>query len=261
MNRKLLFFDIDGTLWDNESFIPESTVTAIRRARDNGHMAFINSGRSRGFIQSKELLGIGFDGIVSGCGTSFEYGGETVYYHRIENDYLARIIEILRSFSFRPILEGREFLYMDDEEFAHEPFGQKLKRELGDRLLSIREYWGRWEVSKLSCANLAGEHQACREALKDDFEFMVHSPEVVEMSPKGYDKGVGIRKVCEYFGADIADTIAFGDSTNDLAMLEAAGVSVVMGNGTREAKQAADLVTKELHEEGIFYACRKLGLI
>jgi predicted mannosyl-3-phosphoglycerate phosphatase (HAD superfamily) len=44
--KKLLFFDIDGTLWDNRSRIPESTVRAIRRARENGHLAFINSGRS-----------------------------------------------------------------------------------------------------------------------------------------------------------------------------------------------------------------------
>ena len=68
MGRKLLFFDIDGTLWDFHNVIPVSTVRAVHQARANGHLAFINSGRSRAFINSQELLGIGFDGIVSGCG-------------------------------------------------------------------------------------------------------------------------------------------------------------------------------------------------
>ena len=261
MDRKLLFFDIDGTLWDNTGFIPESTVLAIRKARENGHLAFINSGRSRAFIHSKALLGIGFDGIVSGCGTAFEHNGETVYYHRLENDYLAEVIRTVRSFSFRPILEGIQYLYMDDEEFKDEPYGRKLKKDLGDKLLSIQENWGKWEVSKLSCATEPNDHEGCMEALKDDFEFMVHTPEVVEMSPMGFNKGVGIEKVCDYFGADISDTIAFGDSANDLAMLKAAGFSVVMGNGTEVAKQAGGMITDTLHEDGILHACQKLGLI
>ena len=261
MGRKLLFFDIDGTLWDDKSVIPESTVFAVRKARENGHMAFINSGRTKAFIQSEELLGIGFDGIVSGCGTCFEYDGQVVYYHRLENDYLARVIETLRSFRFRPILEGREFLYMKDEDFQGESFGQKLKREMGENLLDIDEHWGDWEVSKLSCATEPNEHEGCMRALDGEFEFMIHNPEVVEMVPAGFNKGIAIQRICDHFGVDISDTIAFGDSANDLAMLRAAGFSVVMGNGSKVAKQSAGMITDDLHEDGIYHACQKLGLV
>ena len=71
-----VFFDIDGTLWDKENRIPDSTKEAIRLLRKNGHLTFICSGRTRVFINSEELLSMGFDGILCGCGTHIEYQGE-----------------------------------------------------------------------------------------------------------------------------------------------------------------------------------------
>ena len=261
MKRKLLFFDIDGTLWDYQNVIPASTIQAIRQARANGHLAFINSGRSRAFIRSQALFDIGFDGIVSGCGTMIEYRDEVRFYHRLDNDHLAEVIQTVRSHNFRPVLEGRHDLYIDDDEFGSEPYGQKLKRELGEHLLSIADNWGKWEVSKLSCATEPNVHEDCIRALADEFEFMIHTPEVVEMTPMGYNKGSAIRRVCEMFDTDVADTIAFGDSANDMTMLKTAGVAVVMGNGSDEAKAAADYVTKDLHDDGILHACKHLDLL
>ena len=72
MSKKVVFLDIDGTIWDAVNYIPESTVTAIHKMQENGHAVFINSGRSRSFIREQKLLDIGFDGIVSGCWKPFE---------------------------------------------------------------------------------------------------------------------------------------------------------------------------------------------
>ena len=63
---KAVFFDIDGTIWDAHMWIPESTKRAIRALRENGHLTFICSGRTRAFIQAEELLDLGFDGIIAG---------------------------------------------------------------------------------------------------------------------------------------------------------------------------------------------------
>ena len=59
--RKALFFDIDGTIWNMKNEIPESTVRAIRALREKGHLTFLCSGRSRAFIQEPKLFDIGFD--------------------------------------------------------------------------------------------------------------------------------------------------------------------------------------------------------
>lgn len=259
--RKALFFDIDGTIWDIHNHIPESTRTAIRELRENGHLAFLNSGRTRAYIQNPDLLSLGFDGIVSGCGTMIEHDGKTIFYREIENAFLADTIRLIRSYGFRPILEGPEHLYFDDEDFADDFYGKKLKAEMGDRLRTIKGEWGNWNVSKFSCATDGADLEGCQKALAEDFDFMIHTSSVVEVVPKGFHKGTGIRKVCELIGMDIADTFAVGDSINDLGMLACAGTSIVMGNGADKAKAAADYVTSTLHEDGIYKACRHFGLI
>lgn len=259
--KKAVFFDIDGTLWNEKNEIPPSAIKAIHRLREKGNLAFLCSGRCRAHIRSRELLGIGFDGIVSGCGTMIEYAGETVFYKKIENELVEHTIRTVRQYGCRPILEGREYVYLDEEEFAGSYFGRKLKEEMGDHLLSVSGQWGKWEISKLTCATESADTERCFEALKESYDFMIHNPAVVEMVPKGYHKGVGISKVCELLGLDLEDTFAFGDSANDLGMLRTAGTSVAMGNGSDEAKAAADYVTDTLMEDGIWKACEHLGLL
>lgn len=261
MGKKAVFFDIDGTLWGFDNQIPESAKRAIHALQKNGHLAFLCSGRSRAFIREPELLKIGFDGIVSACGAMIEYKGEIVFLKELERELLIRTVSTLRRYGFCPILEGKEYLYMDLEDFRGDPYGKKLEAEMGEHLRPISPYWGEWEVCKFSCATVNADQKGCMEALKEDFDFIVHNEFVVEIVPKGFHKGTGIRKVCELLGVDPADTFAFGDSVNDLGMFEAAGTAVAMGNGTQAAKDAADYVTDSLYEDGIWNACRHFGLI
>ncbi|MBQ5430948.1 MAG: HAD family hydrolase [Lachnospiraceae bacterium] len=258
---KAVFFDIDGTLWDTDNVIPTSTVEAIHRLQKNGHLAFLNTGRTRGFVTAEHLLGIGFDGIVSGCGTMIEEHGEVLYYHRIPGQQAVDTVETVRSYGFKPILEGRDYLYMDMEDFGGDPYGSKLVNELGENLLPIKENYGQWEISKLSCDTKGCDVAAVEKKLGDQYQFLIHNSEVVEMVPTGHDKGSGIRKVCEILNIPVGDTISFGDSVNDLDMLRQAGIGVAMGNGTEDAKAAADYVTTHMKEDGIYKALDKFGLI
>ncbi|MEI3339129.1 MAG: HAD hydrolase family protein [Eubacterium sp.] len=70
-----VFFDIDGTLWDKDNIIPESTKSGIQKLKENGHSVFLCSGRTRIFITNEQLLTLGFDGILCGCGTHVGYHG------------------------------------------------------------------------------------------------------------------------------------------------------------------------------------------
>ena len=65
----------------------------------------------------------------------------------------------------------------------------------------------------------------------------------------------------DYFKGSIEDTIALGDSTNDLAMIEHAQIGVAMGNASEELKEKADYITKDVDDDGLYHAFQMLHLI
>lgn len=68
---------------------------------------------------------------------------------------------------------------------------------------------------------------------------------------KGTSKATGIDAVCDYYGIDISETMAFGDGGNDMQMLAHAGMGVAMGNASDEVKACADYVTDTVDDDGI----------
>ncbi len=271
---KICFFDIDGTLWDERFQIPESTREAVRRVRAAENLVFINSGRTRAFIHADTLFSLKLDGLVSGCGTMLEVAEKGAFidpdYHR--NRVIAstepaleekkQTIAILERYHIMSILEGIDDLFADMKAFGHDPFFQIVAEDMGEHLLPFEEAKKSLAFSKLSCDLQGLEHreQAVAE-LKEMYTYIPHYGDTVcELVPKGCSKGTGILKICETLGVPVADTYAFGDSYNDLEMMKTAGTSIAMGNAEDAVKQAAGLVTKPLKEDGIYYACEKLGL-
>ena len=74
-------------------------------------------------------------------------------------------------------------------------------------------------------------------------EVVQGSADNIEVTAKGVDKGSALLALADHLGIPHEATLAVGDSENDRAMLQAAGVAAVMANGMSEIKALADLVT------------------
>ena len=257
---KVIFFDIDGTLWNMYRSIPDSTRAAINKAKQNGHKVFINTGRTRSFIQDKKLLSLGFDGIVAGCGTYIEMDNKVSKNLTIDEELLTYTIKRLRDRGAAIILEGSEYLYFDLDEFEGDPYGDLVIKDVGERRKPITGTEN-FAANKLSLNTRGNDISDIEEELSEKFEFLFHGRDVYELVPKGYSKAVGIDEVCELIGADVKDTFAFGDGRNDIEMLKRANVGICMGSGTKEAKEAADYVTSEQYRDGIYHALKHYELI
>ena len=81
MDKKIVFFDIDGTLIDDETHtVPQSAIDAIHKAQKNGHILIVNTGRPSVAVD-KAIKDIGFDGFLCGCGTYIEYKNEVIFHY------------------------------------------------------------------------------------------------------------------------------------------------------------------------------------
>ncbi|NMB90614.1 MAG: HAD-IIB family hydrolase [Chloroflexi bacterium] len=72
----------------------------------------------------------------------------------------------------------------------------------------------------------------------------------IEVTPGGVTKGVGLSQLCAHLGVDVKDTIVFGDSPNDIEIMQCGGYAVAMGNANDDVKSFADFVAPRVDEDG-----------
>lgn len=259
---KIIFFDIDNTIWDYNTIIPESTKRAIHRLHENGHLAFLCTGRARGNLRSEELFRLPFDGIIASCGNHVEYRGIVLHERILPEDELRYCIEVLSGYGLPSVLEGPKDHWIDEEGFETDPYVDYLYQALGEDAHPLRGYEPGMRVNKISSLILPStDFPAIEKALGDRMEIIHHPGKVVEIIPKGTSKASGIQWICDYLGIDLRDVYAVGDSSNDLEMLTYVEHSIAMGNATEQIKEIAEYVTTDLHSDGIWNAMKHYGLL
>lgn len=270
---KLIFLDIDGTIRWFDGSVPESTILAIKEARKRGHEICICSGRPYSLIE-KNIMDIGFDGVVSCAGTYVLYRGacvrkvcfdsETAHAlcgYLLENDCIVEMQRYDRTF----LPKAAQKRYDDMSRRMQENFGKGAKK-LEDYPAIAETYTDVHEIEKVMFFSSRLSYDEVYEKWKDRVVMTPFSiPNVErwggEISPLNVNKTVGIKSILEHSSYTREDVIAIGDSDNDVDMLEFAAVGVAMGNATENARKAADWQTDELLNDGIYHAFRKLGLI
>ena len=257
-NRKILFFDIDGTLLSHRTLtIPESAKRAVRKAKENGHLIFINTGRTISVI-NKEIKDLGFDGYICGCGSYIEVDGEVIYSNDIDKSKYAEIINKIEEYDLDVVLEGREAVYYNRDTSTDAMLTDFIQNNYPVK---------RYEDENLEFDKMYMKYKD-NEYLKDFcdftkelFDFIDHGNGGGEMVPKGHSKGSGIDFLVDYLNIEKENTFAFGDSNNDISMLEHVENSIVMGNGNPDLFEKATFVTKNIDEDGIEYAMKHFNII
>lgn len=268
MKKKAVFFDADGTVCDVKKGVPDSAVKAIRELVDNGHEAWLCTGRSRAFVPWY-LEQVPFTGMISACGATIEKDGRRLYNKEMPPEVAKLSVRILRECGMVPVMEGADFMYYDKEEYTNEVnwYCDLITEALGPKWQPIRGNENCMRINKISAKMTEGcdADRACRE-LSLYYDMIRHESgsfagTTIEMIPKGCSKAVGIAAVCRIFEIPWEDTVVFGDSNNDLPMFEYACTKVAMGNGSQKIRELADYVTTDMFHYGIRNGLTKLGLI
>lgn len=278
MPRKAVFLDVDGTLLNDRGLVPESAATAVQRARANGHLVFLCTGRSLAELWG-EIMEIGFDGVIAAAGGYVEVDGQVLHHQNVPVDQVARVIDFFDARGINYFLEANSGLYggsgvrdqlwqlmvaaaRDDVELAEleEGFGGFME-QIQDPGPSTRT-----DINKVSFLHSSVPFEAIQAEFAPHFTAIPTTVSIWgrnsgELSLPGVHKAAAIAVVLDHLGIDQADSIAFGDNLNDLEMLQYVGIGVAMGQAPEAVKTVADEVTGSPDEDGIREGFVRLGLV
>jgi len=259
----MIFFDIDGTIMtENTHICSESTRKAIKTARENGHLVFINTGRPY-CIVTEDIREIGFDGYVCGCGTYVEYDGEVLFQRSITHESCLEIVEKLREYKVEALFESFHGIFFDQTTPDNDDIAE-LKSKFGSQGIDVTKSWddpGIFFDKFVVWINEDSDFDAFYKYITGEFDYIDRGNNFGEIVPKGYSKATGIKLLQEHLNIPLEDCYAAGDSTNDLPMLEYVPNSIAMGNSTPELFDKVSFITRDIEQNGIEYALRHYGII
>lgn len=252
---KAVFFDIDGTLFNDRGEILKSTLQTIENLKKQNILVGIATGRG-GTMINPVLKQVSFDTFVFlNGGLSIHKKDVRVEFSFLKND-LYRLQEIAKNHG-----HGLTFCAEDNCYLAHKsemmqwaldkfkaPYTDYNENESDD----VYAIW-------LNCPNEDIE-------LYKDFEHLAIAPwtgkeGMFDILFKNVSKLEGIRKLVNELGISIEETIAIGDGFNDIEMIKGVGLGIAMDNAPDEVKLHAKMITSSNNEDGIANALKKIGLI
>lgn len=275
MGKKVIFLDIDGTLTEpGHNVPPDSALEAVKKAQEAGNYVFLCSGRN--YAMLSPLLKYGFDGVVASAGGYIVCGDNVIFDCPMTEEQKNRAMKVMKENNIIRTIECMDGAYADDgfRKLVQEQYGESRSseflrwRELVEknlRIFSMERYQDQpaYKFSLIS-PSMKNIDQA-KETLEQDFLFCIQDESQgfvnCELINRKFNKGTGVIRVCDYLNIPVSDSVGFGDSMNDKEMLETAGLSICMGNGSQAVKELADEVCPSVTEDGIWKTFQKYHLM
>lgn len=260
---RLAAFDMDGTLLDSTKGLPPGSRAALAALREAGVRIMLASGRPvPGLRRLASLLELGEDLVLASMNGSIVHdlaADRQIAAHPIPADTARAVIRAAQRHGITTsVPHGAELLVEDVEHprAQYEARGNDLRlRRVEDLSTIVDDPTLDGAPTKILFIGEPSEVAPLEEELRaehgDAVELAWSSPLYLEATAAGVHKGRAILDFCESQGFGPEEVIAFGDQGNDVHMLRIAGLGVAMGNGTEEAKAAADEVTTSHDDEGI----------
>lgn len=278
MIRKAVFLDIDGTLANHRGVVPDSARDAVRRARANGHLMFVCTGRSLAELWD-HIMDVGFDGVIAAAGGYVEYEGEVLSHVSVPVEQVRRVVEYFDARGVQYFLEANSGLYgsphlrerLNELAFAgvtDETILAELEKGIGPFIDSVIVDADpmRDDINKISFLDCGVTLDEVRGQFGDVFTLIpatvpVFGPNSGELAIPGVHKADAIQLLIDHIGVDVTDTMAYGDGHNDLEMLTHVAVGVAMADAVPELLAVADEITGAADDDGLLASFTKHGLI
>jgi len=259
MEKKIIFFDIDRTLYDPDTrSIPKSTIDVLKKLHEREDIEIaIATGRAFYMLHIIEEIKEYINIFILINGQIIIKNGKTIFKNPIKKEL---VLDVVKSFDEKNMKYG--FLGEFDETLnivddkgkqAFELVNMKLPR-IDPHFYQDNEIFQMWAF--------------CEQDLHEQFKQQFSSLEVVSWLGGGFDvlsggmsKKEGIKKILEIEGIPLTNAYAIGDGDNDIEMLDYIPNSIAMGNSSEKALRHAKWVTTDIKEDGVLNGLKMVGLL
>lgn len=271
-----IFFDIDGTIIHAGQAPSKETIQAIRAARKAGNGVFLSTGRAETAIP-QAVRDIGFDGGIYSAGSRVVVHDTVILDHPMPKPVLSEILSVFLQEGLFFVMEclNCTFFSGTDVPVPSSLCAGQVNSEL-QRLLHMRH-----DPKQKPFEQYAGEpvYKICftctsREQTERISQLLAHCGKINffgsfwqdlslyngEISDLSVDKGTALSVICSHLHISPEQCIAFGDSSNDMEILRAAGLGIVVDNAEDAVKQIADDVCESCMDNGVAKALKRLNL-
>lgn len=254
MRKKYIFFDIDGTLTDDNpgGKVLPSTIATLEKLKKNGHFVAIATGRAEFFARDFRIEN-GFSNMVSDGGNGLTIDNELVALEPLDFIIANEIIDecLDKDISFAVAIDNTPYLY------TNSPLGYDNQMQFHCIHDSSLDFHQVKQIMKIFTSCTPEQEKDIVSMHKLGYMRYFQSGCIVEP----LEKYRGILKMVNMVQGDPQDIVVFGDGKNDISMMSQAPLSIAMGNAIDEVKEIADFITRSHKEDGIEYACRYFGWI
>lgn len=253
----LVFFDLDGTLLNEDSLVDDEVKEALVALKEKGAVPFIATGRSPLEIQHV-LDDTVIDSFITLNGQYIQFEGEEVYRNVIPKQLVDRLKQMTSE-------RGMPLSLYSSDKIRATAYNETLKKAYNyihenppkiDGSLDERE-----DILMMLVIN---DDPALDQPYFDalpELSFYRNTPYSIDTITKGHSKATGIDALLKAIGMEDIPLYAFGDGANDKEMLERADHSVAMANGIDEVKEVADYITSSNTDGGLIEGMKHFKLI
>ena len=255
---KIVFFDIDGTLIDmNKRYISKNTLKTLIRLKEQGILLCLSTGRSPLCLPKFE--GVEADVLLTYNGSYCFNKEQSIFSNPIPNQDVKTIIENASSIH-RPVsIATRDRIVANGRDNDLEQYYSfaNLEITIAD---DFEEIASREEIYQLMLSCHESDYARLMENVSHA-NLTAWWNKAIDIIPANGGKGIGVKKVLEYYHLDKAEALAFGDGNNDINMFHSVGTGVAMENASEQLKMVADDICGHVENDGIYHYCIAHGLI
>jgi len=261
---KLIALDLDRTTLDSTDKLSDRTRNALEAAIKKGVHVIIATGRARTALPEAvfTIEGVRYIVTANGACVTDMTDNRIIYSNCIDAASLEYVVSVLRKYDYMYefFVEGHAYVEkavydrVDTMNFTdkHKKYIKNTRKPVEGLLDFALLNKGSIENINLNFEN-QNDRSMMREVILKLENVTITSSfdHNLEIGGATTSKADAVGVLCGKFGVAPENVMACGDSPNDIAMLDAAGLSVAVGNAKDEVKAAAKYITSTNDEDGV----------